>query len=575
MGFAGGLAGLSAVSSGYDAAEKTAADTENTRAATEAQYQRLDEAQREADTKRQLDPILGRAFQHLMTGQVAPPQPPQNQPMAPPPGQPSMPGAQPMAPPQTGAPQGMPPPQQAAPHTPPPRNPETGAPEVNLQGVVKSIIAANPGIQSNPELFMRAISDPRVATILDRQGKEDLAELKSKYQQSVLDQRREAITLREQGLNDRAQRTSEDRRYSSDNTLAGRKYSADTILRARELSTDAQRDIAQLSATTRQEIADRAEIGKDNRAQLSDAAKREIATLNAQTRQEVVGMMEVGRNTRAATASDDRRYGVDTRANTAAAAEAGRDERNARGLEAKQLLNRLSDATKMELEQLKQSGSTDRMQLSIGAKREIAGSSDAARRELAQYLEEGRNGRAAAAQAGQNARNDERLDRTDRRLDQNDTREGRLSAGAAVRQDQGWQRLQLQKDALARRAVDSGDKNALGQWRAVVDAQHKLAMEKIQANSKISDLSEKDRNALLAEQTANYGREIAEMRTKMTGGTPAPAPGQPPVVAPAPGAPSAPTNAPPVSVLKAGVVTTFANGQKWTITPDGKPQQVQ
>ena len=187
MGFAGGLAGLSAVSSGYDAAEKTAADTENTRAATEAQYQRLDEAQREADTKRQLDPILGRAFQHLMTGQVAPPQPPQNQPMAPPPGQPSMPGAQPMAPPQTGAPQGMPPPQQAAPHTPPPRNPETGAPEVNLQGVVKSIIAANPGIQSNPELFMRAISDPRVATILDRQGKEDLAELKSKYQQSALD----------------------------------------------------------------------------------------------------------------------------------------------------------------------------------------------------------------------------------------------------------------------------------------------------------------------------------------------------------------------------------------------------
>ena len=39
-------------------------------------------------------------------------------------------------------------------------------------------------------------------------------------------------------------------------------------------------------------------------------------------------------------------------------------------------------------------------------------------------------------------------------------------------------------------------------------------------------------------------------------------------------APQTPADAPPLAMLKPNTVTTFANGQKWTIGPDGQPKQV-
>ena len=49
-----------------------------------------------------------------------------------------------------------------------------------------------------------------------------------------------------------------------------------------------------------------------------------------------------------------------------------------------------------------------------------------------------------------------------------------------------------------------------------------------------------------------------------------------PTAAPAPAAPAAPaaTSTPPVSALKSGVDTQFANGQIWTLGDDGKPKRV-
>jgi hypothetical protein len=49
-----------------------------------------------------------------------------------------------------------------------------------------------------------------------------------------------------------------------------------------------------------------------------------------------------------------------------------------------------------------------------------------------------------------------------------------------------------------------------------------------------------------------------------------------PKVAPKAAAPkaAAPVNMPPVSALKPGVVTTFKNGQKWTLNAQGQPVQV-
>jgi hypothetical protein len=167
-----------------------------------------------------------------------------------------------------------------------------------------------------------------------------------------------------------------------------------------------------------------------------------------------------------------------------------------------------------------------------------------------------------------------------------DAREARLAASTAVRQDQGYQRLQLQAQALAERAQATGDKKALGEWRATVDAMHKRATEIIQSNSVNSNLSKADKDALLLEQRQGYETAISGMRERMgattpTGGTAAPgAPAAPKVQGQVPqnaplvtsGAPAADT--PPLAMLKPGTITTFANGQKWTVGPDGQPKKV-
>lgn len=168
-----------------------------------------------------------------------------------------------------------------------------------------------------------------------------------------------------------------------------------------------------------------------------------------------------------------------------------------------------------------------------------------------------------------------------------DTREARLAASTAVRQDQGYQRLQLQEQALAQRAQSTGDKQALSQWRATVDAMHKRAMEIIQSNSINSNLSKTDKDALLAEQRSAYEAAISGMRERMgastpTGGTTAPgAPAAPKVQGQVPqnaplvtGGGPAPADTPPLAMLKPNTVTTFANGQKWTVGPDGQPKKV-
>ena len=170
-----------------------------------------------------------------------------------------------------------------------------------------------------------------------------------------------------------------------------------------------------------------------------------------------------------------------------------------------------------------------------------------------------------------------------------DAREARLAASTAVRQDQGYQRLEVQRQDLERKIQQGGDKQALSQWRTLLDAQHKRAQEIIQSNSTMSGLKKEDRAALLAEADAVYKAAIAAMRDRMgsttpTGGTtPAGAPAAPKVqgqvpqnaplvTAPAAGAPT--VDAPPLAMLKPNTVTTFANGQKWTVGPDGQPKQV-
>lgn len=386
MGFnLGGFSGLSAAYPGYMAGEQSQADLDKSRATAD-----------EAQLKLAGADVLGRALtgqmpnQQPMQAPQQPPMPPQGaRPMAPPPGQPSVPNG-PTSAPQQGTPAPVAPAQPAAGTAgAPPAQGGSGLPEISLQGLVGRILQTSPGIQQNPQVLLAALE--RAAPILDRQGKDDLAEMKQNFQNKMLDMRKTLADQREEGLTQRA----------------------------------------------------------------ADSNQRK-----------------------------------------------------------------------------------------------------------------------------------------DRNADQRDTREARLAGSTAVRQDQTYQRLDMQRQDLERKINDTGDKQALAQWRAVVDAQHKRATEVIQSNSQISGFTPEDKKALLDEQRQNYEQAIGGMRQRMggttpTGGTvPAGAPAQPKVEGRVPqGAPAAApqvveppsgaTNVPPAAMLKPNTITTFANGQKWTLGANGQPQQVQ
>lgn len=152
-----------------------------------------------------------------------------------------------------------------------------------------------------------------------------------------------------------------------------------------------------------------------------------------------------------------------------------------------------------------------------------------------------------------------------------DVREARLTASTAVRQDQGWQRLEQQKQDIERKVQQGGDRTALSQWRAIVDAQHKRATEIIQSNSVMSGFKDEEKKALLDEQRSAYEAEIAGMRGKLS--QPVASPATPaPATAPAPATTGGTVQPPPVAMLKPGGVNII-DGVGWRLV-NGQPVQV-
>src|SRR4029453_7648141 len=188
------LSGLSAVYPGYSAQENATATTEQNQAAAKEAANKLLGAQ-----------VLGRA----LTGAQPPPQAPNpGQPPAPPPGQASVPNA----PPQAAPPVPSAPAPQAPPAAGPPGAPVAqgggGMPEISLEALTKRILQTTPQVQSHPEILMAALE--RAAPLLDRQSKEDLAELRKQMQVQRLEQtgelaraRIEAAKAAEEGKNRR------------------------------------------------------------------------------------------------------------------------------------------------------------------------------------------------------------------------------------------------------------------------------------------------------------------------------------------------------------------------------------
>ncbi len=121
------------------------------------------------------------------------------------------------------------------------------------------------------------------------------------------------------------------------------------------------------------------------------------------------------------------------------------------------------------------------------------------------------------ATAGEYASRDERrkatTDQGAQKLDLAGQREARLAAQAEVRNDQRYRQLDQQKAALEDRIQKGGDRAALSEWRAIVDAQHKRALEIIQSGKNaIGVMDPTERAALVKEQNEFYRQQIEQMR---------------------------------------------------------------
>lgn len=169
------------------------------------------------------------------------------------------------------------------------------------------------------------------------------------------------------------------------------------------------------------------------------------------------------------------------------------------------------------------------------------------------YSADARERTQSAAETGRQGRfdtsEDRRRDAMDQRQSQFDQREQRLQDSLKLRGDSTWARLDQQKQQFEQRIQQGDRRQAVTEWRATVDAQHKYAMEKILSSR---DMKPAERQQMIQDQNGWYTGQIERMQnltsqrgnmtdggSKVTGQTVEDAPA-PQTGAPAPGQPLPP-----------------------------------
>lgn len=95
-------------------------------------------------------------------------------------------------------------------------------------------------------------------------------------------------------------------------------------------------------------------------------------------------------------------------------------------------------------------------------------------------------------------------------------REDRLERAQVLKQDQQHSMLEMQEKRLQSQIAANKDRTMLGQWRAIVNAQHARAQEII--SSAAAGMDPKERKRLLDEEDKAYTDKIKEMKGIMDGG---------------------------------------------------------
>lgn len=217
-------------------------------------------------------------------------------------------------------------------------------------------------------------------------------------------------------------------------------------------------------------------------------------------------------------------------------------------------------------------GRTERSTAVNDTRRQIADTNADTRLDIAGAAEEGRNRRADQSVT---ARRDIAGDNRTQREQQFQQREQRLQQSLKLREDSTWARLEQQKQQATARLAQGADRQALSEWRAVLDAQHKHTIERIQAYSINNNMPAAERKKMLDDAEQSYRQQLEEMRTKFghttptnnqpTNNQPAAQPGQPKIQdrATTPQQPAASTPVPDAYKNDPDGTVYEKDGKKW------------
>src|SRR5216684_2484137 len=192
----------------------------------------------------------------------------------------------------------------------------------------------------------------------------------------------------------------------------------------------------------------------------------------------------------------------------------------------------------------------------IGSREKIAGENIGSREKIAEEnigsREKIADKRLTEADLARTGRESLATRRLDQQQTQFSTREKRLQESLDLRSDTTWERLEQQKQAAIDRAASNQWKQGAADVKTLIDAQDKHVRAKISASN---ILSASQRKVMLEEADKVNAEQLASLRTRFkgreAGGAASPADSSIPPEA--------------VKALKEGQVTTFENGQKWTL----------
>jgi len=478
-------------------------------------------------------------------------------------GMPQMGGPPQMPPPGAGGPGGMsggPPPGMGGPS--PQGMQQPGGRQLDWRQLVQAVQQSNPNIK--PDVLAEAVN--QFLPMMNAQSQQEWRQVSLQIREQALQQREQQFMLADQTRRSEGEKNREFKGTEGEKTRefkgaegAANRVSRETIAK---MTVDERREAHEAGIISKQEIADAMIAGRERVAGAQIEGRKDVAGAQIASREGIAARGEEGKKERlemsleAKTAAN--KLSIEAKREIAQAAEAGKGQRAELSAETRKEIQALGARDRKALTEYVQSNINERFARGEGRKEQDFQQRETSRAEQAAAGIKSREGTAARAEEGRGAR---AAAGREQKAEQFSAREKRLQEGLDLRSDTTWERLEQQKQAAIDRAASNQWKQGAADVKTLIDAQDKHVRTKISASN---ILSASQRKVMLEEADKVNAEQLASLRTRFkgreAGGAAAPAESSIPPEA--------------IKALKEGQVTTFENGQKWTLKA-GKPEQVQ